>query len=684
MATLEQVESALLKADAAGDADAARILAAEVRRMRSAKTSPVTGGRPLTSAAQPEPSASLGDRVGNLWSGIKNAVAAPLVGGAQRLGLEGAQNTADAWAEDAAAIGKRPGGLGGQVLGGTALVAPTAMLPGANTIAGGAFLGGLTGSLQPTAEGESALWNTALGAGMGAAVPAGIRAAKTAKALAVDPFTEAGKTRIAGKTIYRASGEGRSSGILPRNAAGNDVEQYGAYGSNAPRVLGDGYGPYAGGESLVERLSGARGNTPGFQPSTAQAARNDGISTLDRTVRAMYPADYGPLDQEQRYALASALKSVAQTPEARKTALDAANASAKSLYGPALKEQMPVTDALVKLAQRPSMRRAEARAESLGEEIGAPFQAYLKDLRPQYIPIGKQKMPPAEVIVPQSSQERYMMHPETEKVIPMPDGPTQYFEVPPVESMPVRDMHTIKMGMDALMQDPTIGIAGREKAAINATRNRFLDLFPESYQRARLSHIEMNRPVHQMDIGQELYKRFVPALADQGSAPFRNTANTYATALREGDTLAQNVTGMKNAKLDKIMTPEQMVLLQGISKDAESKAASEVAGRGAGSDTVQKLAMANLAAEAGIPTFVQNFASVPGGWIKRGADVLYKSADEDIRKKLAFLLTNPQEAAAAMRGAVPWQQSQLGQFLLQATQGATLAAPTAYTAIARE
>lgn len=646
MATLEQIEAALIRADAAGDADAARILAAEVRRMRAAPEQKTSMVRPLPSSQATSPPASISDRVENLWLGFKNALAAPLVGGAQRLGLEGAQNTADAWAEDASAIGRRPGGMGGQVVGGTVVAAPTAMFPGANTIIGGAALGGLTGALQPTAENESALWNGVLGAGMGGAIPAGIRAARTGRAILVDPFTETGRTRIAGKTIYRAAGE------------------------EAPR--------------LQASLASARGNTPGFQPSTAQAARNDGVSALDRTMRAIDPAAYGALDQEQRSALASALQSVAQTPEARKAALDAANASAKSLYGPALKEQMPVTDTLVRLAQRPSMRRAEARAESLGEEIGAPFRAYLKDLRPQYVPIGRQKMPPAEVIVPQSSSERYMMHPETEKIIPMPDGPVQYFEIPPVESMPVRDMHTIKMGMDALMQDPTIGIAGREKAAINATRNRLLDLFPESYQKARESHIEMNRPVHQMDIGQELYRRLVPALADQGNAPFRMNAQSYANALRNGDSLAQHVTGMKNAKLGSIMTPEQMALLQGVAKDAEAKAASEMAGRGVGSDTVQKLSMSNLAAEAGIPTFVQNLASVPGGWLKRGADVLYRSADEDIRKKLAFLLTNPQEAAAALQSVAPGPQSQLGQYLLRASQGGAIAAPTIYNAVTRE
>ena len=611
MATLEQIESALLKADAAGDEGAARILAAEVRRIRSAQNSPVTGGRPLTAAQQPEKPVSLGDRVGNLWSGIKNAVAAPLVGGAQRLGLEGAQNTADAWAEDAAAIGRRPGGLGGQVLGGTALVAPTAMLPGANTIAGGAILGGLTNTIQPTTEGESALWNTALGAGMGGAVPAGIRAARTGRALLVDPFTDAGRTRIAGKTIYRAAGE------------------------DAPR--------------LPAALSGARGNTPGFQPSTAQAARNDGVSALDRTMRAIDPAAYGALDQEQRSALATALQSVAQTPEARAAQVAAREAAVNPLYNAAKSKSAMGDSVFDGLLTRPSMKEAVNRAGRLSAERGQPFDFQQAQQSPIVGPSGA----------------------------PMP-APAAYSG---------RALHDVKMGLDDAIGTPAMGMQGAERTAAIGTKDDFLQWLeskiPE-YRTARETYAEQSKPISQMDIGQELYRRFVPALADQGNTPFRMNAQSYANALRNGDKVAQNVTGMKNAKLEAIMTPEQMALLQGVAKDAEAKAASEVAGRGAGSDTVQKLAMSNLASEAGIPTFVQNLASVPGGWLKRGADLLYKSADDDIRKKLAFLLTNPQEAAAAMRGAVPGQQSQLGQFLRQATQGAALSAPTAYTAIARE
>lgn len=621
MATLEQIEAALIRADAAGDADAARILAAEVRRMRAAPEQKTSMVRPLPSSQSTSPPASISDRVENLWSGFKNALAAPLVGGAQRLGLEGAQNTADAWAEDASAIGRRPGGMGGQVVGGTVVAAPTAMFPGANTIIGGAALGGLTGALQPTAENESALWNGVLGAGMGGAIPAGIRAARTGRAILVDPFTETGRTRIAGKTIYRAAGE------------------------EAPR--------------LQASLASARGNTPGFQPSTAQAARNDGVSALDRTMRAIDPAAYGALDQEQRSALASALQSVAQTPEARSALVASRESIVSPLYSKAKTGSATGDQEFDALLTRPSMKEAIGRARRLASERGE--KSSFQEVKP--------KGEPASLILGEDGQP----------IVPaLPPPPAKYSGY---------DLHDIKMGLDDAIGTPAMGMQGAERSAALGTREDFLNWvenkIPE-YRTAREKYAEMSRPISQVDIGQELYRRLVPALADQGNAPFRMNAQSYANALRNGDSLAQHVTGMKNAKLGSIMTPEQMALLQGVAKDAEAKAASEMAGRGVGSDTVQKLSMSNLAAEAGVPTFVQNLASVPGGWLKRGADVLYRSADEDIRKKLAFLLTNPQEAAAALQSVAPGPQSQLGQYLLRASQGGAIAAPTIYNAVTRE
>lgn len=60
-------------------------------------------------------------------------------------------------------------GLVGNIAGNVAIAAPTAFLPGANTVAGAALYSGAQGAVQPVATGESRLTNTALAAGAGAA-----------------------------------------------------------------------------------------------------------------------------------------------------------------------------------------------------------------------------------------------------------------------------------------------------------------------------------------------------------------------------------------------------------------------------------------------------------------------------------------------------------------------------------
>ncbi len=60
-------------------------------------------------------------------------------------------------------------GLAGSVLGNVAAAAPTAAIPGANTLAGSAAIGGLLGASQLTGEGESAAMNAVMGAAGGAA-----------------------------------------------------------------------------------------------------------------------------------------------------------------------------------------------------------------------------------------------------------------------------------------------------------------------------------------------------------------------------------------------------------------------------------------------------------------------------------------------------------------------------------
>lgn len=63
---------------------------------------------------------------------------------------------------------KTTAGMLGNVGGSAALALPTAVIPGANSVTGGALVGSILAAMQPTATGESRVGNMALGAGGGA------------------------------------------------------------------------------------------------------------------------------------------------------------------------------------------------------------------------------------------------------------------------------------------------------------------------------------------------------------------------------------------------------------------------------------------------------------------------------------------------------------------------------------
>src|SRR6185369_2813800 len=165
-----------------------------------------------------------------------------------------------------------------------------------------------------------------------------------------------------------------------------------------------------------------------------------------------------------------------------------------------------------------------------------------------------------------------------------------------------------------------------------------------------------------------------PALADTGGVPFKSRADALAQALRNGDQLAKNVTGMKSATLKNIMTPEQIGSLEGIVSDAAMRAAAQNAGRGVGSDTVQKMSMSNLINEAGLPSWIGSIARVPGGYAKAAGNFLYGQSDEAMRNILADTLRDPQKAAEALRNAgVP--PSKIAEILRVGAQGSAFSVP---------
>lgn len=225
-------------------------------------------------------------------------------------------------------------GTAGNILGNVALAAPTAAIPGANTLAGAGAVGAVLGALQPTKTGESAIGNAATGAAFSAAVPALVVGAKGIKALA-DPFTSRGQERIASESIKRFATD-------PQKA--------------------------------VQALRNPEQFVPGVKPTAAEASLDPGIAVLQRAAASADPQMAGAFsvrEAENSAARIAALRGVAGD-DGQKAFYEAARErAAKDLYAKAFSEA-PKDTAWIK-GQITQLKKRPAFAQALkdGQEIAA-------------------------------------------------------------------------------------------------------------------------------------------------------------------------------------------------------------------------------------------------------------------------------------------------------------------------
>lgn len=323
MADISQLERALINADAAGDVEAATALAGEIKRLRTG----LSPSKQVPTNYDPTEGMSTTQKV---LAGMGKAFVDVGRGVGQRLNLVSQEDIDAAKSQDAPLM-KTGAGTVGNVLGNVATYAPLALVPGANTVIGGAALGATAGAIQPTATGESAITNAAIGGVAGGAVPAVMRVGKAAKAAIVDPFTQAGRDRIAGGVINRAASDP---------------------------------------QKVAQALQNAKGATPGFVPTVGQAADDAGIAALERTVRAIDPKAFSQLDQSQRGALADAIRNIAGDPIKRQALVEGRESAVKALYDQAKAAKVLPDETISGLMKRPSMQMAIDRAKRLAAERG--------------------------------------------------------------------------------------------------------------------------------------------------------------------------------------------------------------------------------------------------------------------------------------------------------------------------
>lgn len=362
--------------------------------------------------------------------------------------------------------------------------------------------------------------------------------------------------------------------------------------------------------TVIQKLRSAKPLVPGSMPTAAQVAENGGIAALERSASASNPAAYTARAMEQASARLGVLRNLAGD-DAMMTAAEAArDGAAKALYNQADAGMAPIDSFFKGLQMRPQFTAAVKRAQELAKDKGLD-DIFFRDSK------GK----PVALIG--------------------------------------EGAHYIKKALDEAAEFGSKSYTGKASASAAGKTNdlfqSWLDKSIPEYNAAKAAYAAGSKPINQMQVGRALMDKAQPALADFGALG-RETGATFGTAMRNADDVAAKATGMRGATMADVLEPSQFQAVQNVAKDLARKANAQDLGRGAGSDTFQKLSMQNIAEQSGMPKLASGLLDLPV--VSRATNWIYRDSDEKMQKMLADLLLDPAKAADVMQKATPKQMAQ--------------------------
>lgn len=348
---LGKLVAALAKADEAGDTETATAISAAIKQQlmtAQSQEAPLPSLQILSNPGEYKPgspqfqekygpTAGMGT-VNRLRAGYGKSIYDLGRGAGQYVGAVSREDVQRSRELDAPLMDTTAGKIG-YVGGMIANTAPAAMIPGANTLAGAAAIGGGVGALMPSTSTGETLTNIGLG---GAGGPAGMLAGRGiaagyrgGKAL-VEPFTRGGQERIAQRTLE-------------------------AFAGGRDRAL-----------QAADSIANAGPMLPGVNPTTAELANNPGLAQLERILRSNPEYMTAITDQVQgnKGALLSVLDDIAGDPVKMAAAREAREKATKALYDSAKSVTVQSDPELASLLTRPSMRKAWRKAQQMAAEAG--------------------------------------------------------------------------------------------------------------------------------------------------------------------------------------------------------------------------------------------------------------------------------------------------------------------------
>jgi len=473
----------------------------------------------------------------------------------QKIGLTSSQDVHNSRATDRELM-QDPNGRMGNIAGNAAIMAPAAMIPGMQGIAGATLGGAALGSMQPSESlGEQAA-NSGVGAAAGPlahVLPAAGRAAASIPGVKpvmnfVGDMLPGGQQRAASRLATQFAG-----GPQQADAARLAIEQAGK--------------------------SGALAGKYGINPTTAQVANNPGLAQMDRTLRnnGRFTTAFGDSDDANRNAIDNILTGISGTPAQRLRAATARDFSARTMYDDALNNPehfvQPPKPGDASFGE--AMDTAQGGTRAPGDN--APAAPMSGDTVTGLSDIG-------------TRLQTLMQRPAMQDAMTNASRIAANFGKPLDNRNLIQQMHYAKMHLDDQIGASMAAGKTNDYRALLDTKHELLgvmdDLSP-AYAQARANFQTASRPLNRMDVGEALRQKYSPGLGDQGSVS-RNPA-TFANAYRDGDELAASTTGFGGATLANTLHPADIQGLDAAAAQLGRQGYAQNAGKAIGSNTGQNL-----------------------------------------------------------------------------------------------
>ena len=544
---------------------------------------------------------SMGTGMQNFLAGAGKASYDLARGVGQLTGQESRQDVANSRALDAPLMATGAG-KAGYISGTVADLASTALIPGANTMAGAAAIGAGTGLLQPSTSTGETLFNAGLG---GLTSPAGLLVGRGAGALyqggkaVLEPLFQGGQQRIAARALQSFAG-----GPSAASDAANAIQSAGSF-------------------------------LPGVQPTTAELANNAGISQLERSLRnnPEYLTALTARNQANRGAMVSALQGIGGTDTDMELAQAARSSTTAPLYAAARDATADSDSALTSLLGRPSMQSAWQRPQQLASERG-------------------------DSLVSGTDIPEHVVNSSILDDAGKSFSTTQAAETAQYSGKAIQ---YLKMSLnDSVNQAEQRGMGAHELGAMKSTLaslNDWTQLNMPSLRAADSTYAGLSQPINRMEVGQALTNKLMPALSDFGNNTRLNSAS-YANAVRNGDQLASQVTGQQNATLSGVLSQDQLRTVMQVGDQLARRSNADELGRAVGSNTGQNLISQNVLRQflgpLGLPqSMVERSAqSALGQTVLRPVQYAMQIAQPRVMDVLAQSALSPQFAARLMSAGV--------------------------------